>query len=144
MWSFRGRRSLARSSATHSSEAARLGRAERKLARTDPSVVVVAVRRESDPRVWVGVLPITHAAQHPDRGVTLPAKVKRHLGLDDDASWIVLDEANEFVWPGVDLRPISRTRPGVWTYGVLPREVFEDVWERLRLVLDQRRVRRDE
>ncbi len=107
-------------------------------------MVVVAVRRESDARVRVRVLPITHAAQHPDRAVALPAKVKRHLGLDDDASWIVLDEANEFVWPGVDLRPISRAKPGVWTYGVLPQEVFEAVRERLRLVLDQRRVRRDE
>lgn len=124
------------------SDEARQGRTEARKDR--PCVVVVAVRRESDARVRVRVLPITHAAQHPDRAVALPAKVKRHLGLDDDASWIVLDEANEFVWPGVDLRPISRAKPGVWTYGVLPQEVFEAVRERLRLVLDQRRVRRDE
>ena len=66
--------------------------------------------------------------------------MKRHLGLDADASWIVLDEANEFVWPGVDLRPTSRAKPGVWTYGVLPRELFEAVQARLRRVIDQRRV----
>jgi hypothetical protein len=124
------------------SDEARQGRTEARKDR--PCVVVIAVRRESDARVRVRVLPITHSPQHPDRGVALPAKVKRHLGLDDDASWIVLDEANEFVWPGVDLRPISRTRPGVWSYGVLPQEVFEEVRAWLRLVLDQRRVKREE
>ncbi len=118
------------------------GRAE---ARQDRScVVVVAVRREGDARFRVRVLPITHAAQHSDRAVALPAKVKRHLGLGADASWIVLDEANELIWPGVNLRPISRAKPGVWSYGVLPQEVFEDVRTRLRAVRDQRRVARGE
>jgi hypothetical protein len=32
-------------------------------------------------------------------------KVKRHLGLDAGASWIVLAKANEFVWSGVHLQP---------------------------------------
>ena len=124
------------------SDEARQDRTEARMDR--PCVVVVAVRREGDVRVRVRVLPITHAAQHPERAVALPPKVKRHLGLDADAAWIVLDEANEFVWPGVDLRPISRVRPGVWTYGVLPQEVFEELQTRLRLVIEQRRVKRDE
>lgn len=124
------------------SDEARQGRTEARKDR--PCVVVVAVRRVSDARFRVRVLPITHAPQHPDRAVAVPPKVKRHLGLDSDASWIVLDESNEFVWPGVDLRPISRSRPGIWSYGVLPREMFEDVQMRLRLVRDLRRVRRDE
>jgi hypothetical protein len=125
-----------------SSDEARQGRTEARKDR--PCVVVVAVRRESDARFRVRVLPITQAPQYPDRAVAVPLKVKRHLGLDADASWIVLDEANEFVWPGVDLRPISRSRPGIWSYGVLPQELFEDVRGRLRSMRDQRRVRRDE
>jgi hypothetical protein len=32
--------------------------------------------------------------------------VKRHLGLDGERSWIVLDEINDFIWPGHDLRPV--------------------------------------
>ncbi len=123
------------------SDAARQGRTEARKDR--PCVVVVAVRRESDTRVRVRVLPITHAGPHPDRAIALPPKVKRHLGLDADASWIVLDEANQFVWPGVDLRPISRTKPGVWTYGVLPLELFEALKARLRSVRDQRRMQRE-
>ena len=34
-----------------------------------------------------------------------PDTVKRRLELDDERSWIVLTEANRFIWPGPDLRP---------------------------------------
>ncbi len=121
---------------------ARAGRTEARKDR--PCVIVLAVHREADSRVRVRVVPITHAPHRPDRAVEVPPKVQRHLGLDADASWIVLDEANEFVWPGVDLRPIARAKPGVWTYGVLPHEVFEALQVRLRRILDQRRIARAE
>jgi hypothetical protein len=70
--------------------------------------------------------------------------VKRHLGLDADASWIVLDEVNEFVWPGVDLRPISCTKPGVWIFGVLPMEIFDEIRTKLQAIPRQRRTLRSE
>jgi hypothetical protein len=124
------------------SDEARQGRTEARKDR--PCVVVIAVRPEGGARFRVRVLPITHTAQHPERAVALPPKLKRHLGLDTDASWIVLDEANEFVWPGVDLRPISPSKPGVWSYGVLPQEIFDELRDRLRLIRDQRRVKREE
>lgn len=121
---------------------ARAGRTEARKDR--PCVIVLAMKQEADQRLRVRVVPITHAPHSPHRAVEVPPKVKRHLGLDADASWIVLDEANEFVWPGVDLRPISRVKPGVWTYGVVPRELFEAVQARLQDILDQRRVSRTE
>jgi hypothetical protein len=86
-------------------------------------------------------------ADHPTdetRAIAIPPKVKRHLGLDADASWIVLDEANEFFWPGVDLRPVSRSKPGVWTFGVLPTEIFDEIQAKLRGVLQQRRTLRSD
>lgn len=86
------------------------------------------------------MLPITHMPTEEARSIAIPPKVKRHLGLDEDASWIVLDEANEFFWPGVDLRPISRSKPGVWTFGVLPTEIFEEIRAKLRALLQQRRT----
>jgi hypothetical protein len=107
-----------------------------------PCVIVLAVQKETDQRFRVRVAPITHAPHDPGRAVALPPKVKRYLGLDEDASWIVLDEANEFVWPGVDLRPIARAKPGVWSYGVLPRELFDELQSRLRSVLNERRAQR--
>jgi hypothetical protein len=45
----------------------------------------------------VTVLPITHRAPHdPASAIEIPLPIKRHLGLDDDLSWIVVDEGNEF------------------------------------------------
>ncbi len=115
--------------------------AGRREGRKDrPCVAVVAAERQGDGRVRVRVVPITHAAKSPERDVELPGKVKRHLGLDEDASWVVLDEFNEFIWSGPDLRPVSRRAAGVWSYGVLPVEVFREVQDRLRAVLRQRRV----
>src|SRR5207302_1313993 len=83
-------------------------------------VVVATVKRDPDGRFRARVVPIRHRPREPQRGIAIPTEVKRHLGLDADASWILLDEANEFFWPGVALRPVSRLKPGVWTFGVLP------------------------
>lgn len=107
-------------------------------------MVITAVNREKGDRFRVRVLPVTHRPTEPGRSVAIPPKVKRHLGLDGDASWIVLDEVNEFYWPGLDLRPVSRTRPGVWTFGVLPAELFDEIRAGLRTALHQRRTQRGE
>ena len=53
----------------------------------------------------------------------------------------MLDEADEFVRPNPDLRPVSRRTPGVWSYGVLPREVCREAEDRLRAVLRRRAAR---
>jgi hypothetical protein len=64
-----------------------------------PSGVVLAVEREADGATVVIVLPITHSAPiEPASAVEIPLPVKRHLGLDDHPSWIVVSEGNEFVW----------------------------------------------
>jgi hypothetical protein len=90
-----------------------------------PSVIVLAARRGQGNELVVTVLPITH--RKPDRAETaveIPFAVKRHLGLDDDPSWIVVAEGNEFVWPGYDLRPRA---DGTYTYGFLPPRLFDRV-----------------
>lgn len=85
----------------------------------------------------VAVLPITHARPRDlEAAVELPAAVKRHLGLDDALSWVVLDELNVFVWPGFDLRHIPG-QPGQYAYGYLPPRFLD----RLRDGLRERRVR---
>jgi hypothetical protein len=53
----------------------------------------------------VRVVPVTHSTpDDPNAAFELPRAVKRHLGLDAARSWVVLDEVNEFTWPGFDLR----------------------------------------
>jgi len=39
-----------------------------------------------------------------------------------------------------NLRPVSRLKPGVWTFGVLPTEIFGEIQTRLRAVLQQRGI----
>lgn len=91
-----------------------------------PSVIVLAVDREADGATLVTVLPITHAApSDPATAVKIPMPVKRHLGLDDDRSWIVVDEGNEFVWPGYDLRKLPHSDR--YDYGLLPPRFFNQV-----------------
>ena len=95
--------------------------------------LVVAVepeRGEGDLRPWVTVLPITR--QPPaDAAATmaLPAGTKRRLGVDDEASWIVLAEANGFLWPGYDIRP--RAGNDTWLYGYVGRGLFTTLRRRL-------------
>src|SRR5258708_658972 len=67
-----------------------------------PGVIVLAVTREADDVTIVTVLPITHRAPaDPASAIEIPAAVKRHLGLDDSRSWIVVFEGNEFFCPAM-------------------------------------------
>jgi hypothetical protein len=91
-----------------------------------PSVIVVAVTREDDDATLVTVLPITHRElENPAEAVEIPQVVKRHLGLDDARSWVIVSEGNEFVWPGYDLRKISSSDR--YDYGFLPPRFFEQI-----------------
>lgn len=75
-----------------------------------PCVIILAMRSEADGTTLVRVVPVTHSLpDDPARASELPRAVKRHLGLDSERSWIVIDEVNEFTWPGYDLRPIGRS-----------------------------------
>ncbi|WP_428666541.1 hypothetical protein [Reyranella sp.] len=88
-----------------------------------PSVIVLAVVQETDETTVVTVLPITHSAPSDSRtAVELPMQVKRHLGLDDLRSWIVVTEGNEFIWPGYDLRRLPNIDR--YDYGFLPPRLF--------------------
>jgi hypothetical protein len=91
----------------------------------------------ADGGTMVRVVPVTH--RPPDdaaAALELPRAVKIHLGLDADRSWIILDEVNEFIWPGFDLRPVSRSGNSI-AYGLLPPRLFDNLRSRLHLVWAQ-------
>jgi hypothetical protein len=89
-----------------------------------PSVIVLAVEVTQGERQTI-VLPITHSRpQTASEGIEIPLAVKRHLGLDEAPSWIVVAEGNVFVWPGYDLRPRS---DGTYAFGFLPPRFFNRV-----------------
>jgi hypothetical protein len=94
--------------------------------KTRPAAIVLATQREDDETLVVTVLPITHSAPtDPATAIEIPAPVKRHLGLDDARSWIVINEGNEFDWPGYDVRKVPGTDR--YDYGFLPRRFFNFV-----------------
>jgi hypothetical protein len=102
----------------------RSGRGEGRKDR--PSVIVLALERAADRETIVTVLPVTHRMPaDPESAIEIPLPIKRHLGLDDRRSWIVIAEGNEFLWPGHDLR--KRPRSDRYDYGFLPPRFFNRV-----------------
>jgi len=92
-----------------------------------PCAIVVAIQSDED-RTRVIVLPITHSPpQPPDEGIELPQPTKVRLGLDAERSWIIVSEANDFTWPGPDLRFQPGQGPESAAYGFLPPRLFRVV-----------------
>jgi len=95
-----------------------------------PCAIVMSLIEEDGERV-VLVLPVTHTPpSDPAHGIEIPTQTKNRLGLDTERSWIVISEANEFVWPGPDLRPIPGRDESSIAYGMLPSGFFEHLRDR--------------
>ena len=98
----------------------------------DRPCAIVLTTRNAHGETIVTVAPVTHRPpESRDAAVELPAATKQRLGLDDKRSWIIVSEVNRFIWPGPDLRPVSRTEPDRFDYGLLPPVLFQVVKERL-------------
>jgi hypothetical protein len=96
-----------------------------------PCAIVLVVLREGDHPI-VRVLPVTHAPPgNSADALEIPLATKERLGLDSARSWVVLSEANDFIWPGPDLRPIPGGDPGTVAYGFLPPGFMRVLRERL-------------
>jgi len=96
-----------------------------------PCAIVLAVGAKDHAVKMVTVAPITHTPpRDPALAIEIPPRVKLHLGLDAERSWIVLDEFNEFVWPGFDLRSVPG-KPSCYDYGFLPPALFAKIVERI-------------
>jgi hypothetical protein len=71
------------------------------------------------------------APADPHVAIEIPAVTKRRLGLDGERSWIVVSEANDFRWPGPDVRPVVGQDPATVVYGMLPPALFLTVRTRV-------------
>jgi hypothetical protein len=65
-----------------------------------------------------------------NHALELPQSTKQRLGLDSERSWIILDEANDFTWPGPDLRPATNGDLASVAYGMLPQSLIKVLRER--------------
>jgi hypothetical protein len=98
-----------------------------------PCAIVMAVVDEASEQ-QVLVLPITHTPpENEEDAVEIPATTKTRLGVggdDGERSWIVISEANAFIWPSPDLRDVpGRDEPSI-VYGTLPSTFFAHVRDR--------------
>lgn len=107
-----------------------------------PCVIVLSVTTvEGGEQVYV--LPVTHTPpSDPASAIEMPSSVKQHLQLDEERSWIVLDEINDFLWPGYDLRPVQGSKPPRVDHGVLPPRFFDRVRAAFLALAAQRRIKR--
>lgn len=96
-----------------------------------PSVIMLAVQSPKGAAPRVTVAPITHTPPTKDgEAIELPPRVKQALGLDDDRSWIVLDEVNQFTWPGYDIRSVPGSKDR-FAYGFIPPKLYDTVIGRI-------------
>jgi hypothetical protein len=110
------------------------------------AIVITLVDEDGDKEVLA--LPVTHSPpDDPGDAIEIPAPTKSRLGLDGERSWIMITEANEFVWPGPDLRTVPGRDESTIAYGPLPPRFFAHVRDKF-LERDQRekpgRVKRTE
>ncbi|RJF80720.1 hypothetical protein D3874_26900 [Oleomonas cavernae] len=95
-----------------------------------PCAVVIA-HRDREGELQVYVLPVTHAEPGRDQAaIEIPRLVKQRLRLDGERSWVVVDEANLFAWPGPDIRPVPGDSKQGFAYGFLPPGFFRLVRDR--------------
>ncbi len=105
-----------------------------------PCAVVLTTANDEGDTVVI-VLPITHTPpRQPDLAVEIPASTKKRLGLDGERSWIVVTDANRFIWPGPDLRPRVPGDASSVAYGLLPAKLFIEVRDRLAAAIAARRA----
>ncbi len=104
-----------------------------------PCVIVAIVTQESGQKL-VTVAPVTHSSPaDPIVAIEIPQRVKRYLGLDGERSWVILDDFNDFIWPGYDLRPVLG-KSWRYDYGVLPPVLFEQIMTRIFEIQREGRV----
>ena len=113
--------------------------------RKDRPCVIVLAMEDRDGDVIVTVAPVTHSPPSASAdGVELPPATKARLGLDEKRSWVLSTEVNRFTWPGPDLRPISRARPGVFAYGLVPAAFLQQLRQQIVARGGVGMVRRDD
>jgi mRNA-degrading endonuclease toxin of MazEF toxin-antitoxin module len=114
---------------------ARAGRDEARKSR--PCAIVISFRRAADGARIALLAPITHSPPRDDKSaVEVPTSVKARLGLDEQRSWVIVDEVNETAWPGFDLRANIQ---GDYAYGFIPPRLHAKI---KAAILDRLRVGR--
>lgn len=107
----------------------------------DRPVAIVLTMQAGSNMLKVAVIPVTHAPpRNTSDALEIPTPIKRHLKLDDERSWVVLDEMNVFLWPGPDLRPASNDDDTI-LFGYLPSGFYRTIRDRVAANIRAGRLR---
>ena len=91
-----------------------------------PCVIILATEVQDDD-IIVTVAPITHQfPKSADACIEIPPRVKAYLNLDDERSWVILNEVNQFTWPGYDVRPVPGNS-NRYDFGFIPPRLFDQI-----------------
>ena len=105
-------------------------------AKDRPCAIVIARQVREGKDMHVLLAPITHSQpSDPTAAIEIPPRVKQHLGLDDERSWIITAELNSVAWSDPGIVPAG---PARWDYGLLPPKLVTNLIDRVRE--QQRRV----
>ena len=101
--------------------------------RKDRPCVIILTVQQIEGELVITVAPITHSPPtSSDMAIELPSRVKQHLRLDDQRSWVVTSEVNRFTWPGSDLRPVTRKQPNAFSFGFVPGDLLRKIRDQIR------------
>ena len=104
-----------------------------------PCLIVLATE-VNDGKMMVTVVPITHSVPGDmDTSIEIPPKVKAHLNLDSARSWVILNEVNQFAWPGYDLRP-TPGESNSYEFGFIPPRLFDEIKRKMIAIYDKSRL----
>ena len=116
-------------------------RGEEEGRKDRPCAIIAAVRTDDKGKLRAIVLPITHSPPEiAEFALEIPPRVKHHLKLDPERSWVICVEWNEFIWPGPDLRRIPNMDDSSIAYGMLPPGFLKLMKERFFALLEKQRA----
>lgn len=109
-----------------------------------PCAIVLATKPAVDGSKRLLLAPITHTPPSlKGKGIEVPPKVARHLGLDDERSWIKTHQVNVLTWQkGQIPYGVTPAKKGSWTYGRLPHSLSKRVFDEIRERSQKREVKR--
>lgn len=102
-------------------------------------IVLASDRRQDDVRVVI--VPITHVRPADETpAIELSDRLKKHLQLDGQRSWVILSEVNTDFWPSPDMRQVPN-RPGIFHYGLLPTAMVTQMRQMILQARAEKRLR---
>lgn len=108
-----------------------------------PCAIILTTKPKEGGTRDVVLCPITHSPpQKGESAIEIPAKLARHLKLDDGRSWIKTHQINTVEWEQNRLPfGVVPAHKGQWVFGQLPQSIGKQVFEQVKANIDRKHLR---